>query len=78
MNLEELANAYFRNYHSTNKDDDFWACEEVHRLVRINLDRAWEITLLLLIKAKTDDELGYVAAGPLEDMVDGYGDRALD
>ena len=35
------------------------------------------ITLLLIRKAQ-DDVLGYIAAGRLEDFVDGYGDRGFD
>lgn len=79
FDLNDLANAYLQNYRSQNKEEHFWAWEEVTRIVQgADLNRAWEITLQLLRKAHTDDELGYVAAGPLEDMVDGYGDRALD
>ena len=77
FDLNTLADAYLRQ-HATKSDDGFWAWEEVNRRVRSNdLDTAWEITLLLLQKA-SDDALGYVAAGPLEDVVDGYGHRALD
>jgi hypothetical protein len=69
-----LADTYLRH-----RAEDFWAWERVHEIVQGgDLDRAWEITLLLLQKAQTDDALGYVAAGPLEDIVDGYGDQALD
>lgn len=42
------------------------------------MKNAWDITLLLLRKAETDDALAYVAAGPLEDFLDIYGDSALD
>lgn len=46
--------------------------------VRTDLPHAWAITKALIEKADTDDALGYVAAGPLEDLLDGYGDAALD
>jgi hypothetical protein len=75
--LNTLADTYLR-HHATKSDDDFWAWQRVDEIVRGgDLDRAWEITLLLLTKAP-DDVLGYIAAGPLEDFVDGYGDRGLD
>jgi hypothetical protein len=75
--LNTLADSYLRHY-ATNSDDDFWAWQRVDEIVRSrDLDRAWEITLLLLRKAP-DDVLGYIAAGALEDFVDGYGDRGLD
>jgi hypothetical protein len=76
--LIALADIYLRQ-HATNRAEDFWAWERVHEIVQGgDLDSAWEITLLLLQKAQTDDALGHVAAGPLEDIVDGYGDQALD
>jgi hypothetical protein len=72
-----LAETYLRSRHQ--RDEDIWAWETVNDAVRSgNFNRAYEITLLLLKKATTDDELKYVAAGPLEDLVDGYGNRALD
>lgn len=75
--LNTLADGYLR-HHATKSDDDFWACQRVHEIVRSgDLERAWEITLLLLTKAQ-DDVLGYIAAGPLEDFIDGYADRGLD
>jgi hypothetical protein len=76
--LNTLADTYLR-HHDTNRDEDFWAWEEVSEIVRSrDVDRAWEITFLLLKKATSDDELACIAAGPLEDLVDGYGDNALD
>lgn len=78
LDLNTLADTYLRQY-TTKRDEDFWAWQEVDRILRSgDLGLAWEITLLLLRKAQTDDVLGYVAAGPLEDIVDGYGDQALD
>jgi hypothetical protein len=77
FDLNTLTNSYLRQ-HATKSEAEFWACEEVDRRVRSgDFDIAWEITVLLLQKA-SDDALGYVAAGPLEDVIDGYGHRALD
>ena len=76
FDLNTLVDTYLRQ-HATKRDEDFWAWQEVDRRVKTgDLDLAWEITLLLLRNAP-DDALGYVAAGPLEDLVDGYGDRAM-
>ena len=75
--LNTLADTYLR-HHATRSDDDFWAWQKVDEIVRGgDLDRAWEITLVLMRKAP-DDVLDYIAAGPLEDFIDGYGDRGLD
>jgi len=76
--LNTLAECYFR-YRAAKSDDDFWAWQRVHEAVCSgDLDSAWEVALLLLRKAPDDDALGFVAAGPLEDFIDGYGDQALD
>jgi hypothetical protein len=75
--LNTLADTYLRNG-ATRSDEDFWAWQRVDEIVRAgDLDRAWEITRLLLRKAP-DDLIGYIAAGPLEDFIDVYGDRGLD
>lgn len=77
IDLNSLADTYLRSRQQ--RDEDFWAWERVQDTIRSgDLGRAYDITLLLLKKASTDDELSYVAAGPLEDLVDGYGDKALD
>lgn len=76
-NLPELANIYMRHY-AQGRDEDFWAWEEVQRLVRNGLSQAWLIIEVLVERAESKEALSYVAAGPLEDFVDGYGDAALD
>jgi len=73
MNLDTLAEAYLRH-----RDEDFWSWEEVRRIVETDLNGGWKITLLLLEKAASDDDVGHIAAGPLEDLLDCYGDKALD
>ena len=77
LDLNRLAATSLRSRHQ--RAEDFWASEKVQDTIRSgDFDRAYDITLLLLKRATTDDELSYVAAGPLEDLVDGYGDKALD
>ena len=76
--LNALAEAYLRNHRSSDKEKDFWAWEEVLRLIRDEPEAAWRVTLLLLDKAESDAEVGYIAAGPLEDFIDVHGHRALD
>jgi hypothetical protein len=72
-----LADTYLR-HRALGREEDFWAWQEVDRIVRADLARGWEITLLLLKKTESDEALAYVAAGPLEDLVDGYGNAAFD
>jgi hypothetical protein len=78
IGLDALADAYLRNHRNPDKNAEFWAWEDVHDLVKTDLDAAWTVTLLLLDKASSDDEVGYIAAGPLEDLIDLYGHKALD
>ena len=73
MNLDTLAEAYLRNH-----EEDFWAWEEVHRAVETDLTAGWKIILLLLERAASDRDVHHVAAGPLEDLIDRYGHKALD
>jgi hypothetical protein len=74
--LNTIADTYLR-HHQTHSDEDFWAWQEVEDIVRGgDLDLAWQVTLLL--RKAPNDSLGHVAVGPLEDLIDGYGDQALD
>jgi len=75
--LDKLTDVYLR-HHATNGNEDFWAFEEVDRRVRAGLAQGWAVVRILVDKADADIPLGYIAAGPLEDLVDGYGDSALD
>jgi hypothetical protein len=75
--LNKLTDVYLR-HHARRSDEDFWAWQQVDSIVRADLSKGWKVTLLLLKKADTESALGYVAAGPLEDLIDGYGHEALD
>lgn len=70
--LIALANVYLR-HHASHLEEDFWAWQEVERRVRADLSQGWAVTRLLVEKADSDATLGYVAAGPLEDLVDETG-----
>lgn len=73
MNSDTLVEAYLRH-----RPDDFWAWEEVDRVVKANLNDGWNMILMLLERAASNDAVQYIAAGPLEDLIDLYGHRALD
>jgi hypothetical protein len=77
VNLDNLADAYLRHYREQRRADS-WSFADVNNLVRTNVDRAWQITSLLLSKAETERELGYIASGPLEDFLGTYGEKAID
>jgi hypothetical protein len=77
INLDNLADAYLRNYREKWRVDQ-WAFEKVNDLIGSNVDRAWEITSLLLSKADPGRELSYVASGPLEDFLGIYKEKAIN
>jgi Family of unknown function (DUF6869) len=60
---EEIAEAYFRRRH-----EDFWAWEEVQERLRMP-EEGWRIIRLLIEKAPSLEALGYVGAGPVEDLL---------
>lgn len=72
-NLDTLTDAYLRGHH-----EDYWAWEEWQRIVKSDLNAAWKLTLLMLERAESEDRLGRVAAGALEDLIDLHGPKALD
>lgn len=76
--LNALAEAHLRNHRSSDKNKDLWAWEEVRRLIEDDPEAAWRVILLLLDKVESDGEVGYIAAGPLEDFIDFRGHEALD
>jgi len=54
------------------KDKD-WASEALNELVREDPDKAWAVVELLVERADSDELLGSIAAGPLEDLLRKHG-----
>ena len=77
MLSNELVQAYFR-YRKTQAEVDFWAWDQVTDLVLADPDRGWEAALALVRAAQGPEELAYVAAGPLEDLLATHGPRIWD
>src|SRR5689334_16702031 len=78
MDLHALADTYLR-HHKEKRTEDSWAFDRVGEIVRNEPDVALELTLLLLKKAGDDDAvLAYVAAGPLEDLLNLHGLYVID
>jgi hypothetical protein len=69
-----LAETYLRQY-ETKSDDDFWAYERVDDLVKKEPQAGWRITLKLVELAPSGAALAYVAAGPLEVIVNRWGNE---
>lgn len=77
MDTEKLADTYLL-YFESKQEQDRWAWSEVDDLVRRDPDRGWEITCLLVNKANSDEALGFVAAGALEDLLKKHGPAVID
>jgi len=71
---EALAAAYLRQY-ETKSNEDFWAYKQVDDIVRKNPQAGWRITRRLIDLARDGAALAYVAAGPLEDMMNWWGNE---
>jgi hypothetical protein len=70
--LERVVEAWFQ-YEAT-----FWAWERVKDLIRMDPELAWGVITLLVEQSPSDQVLGAVGAGPLEDFLSAYGERMID
>jgi Family of unknown function (DUF6869) len=76
--IPTLVTVYLR-YGETQQEADSWAYSEVYERVSDNdpID-AWDVTIALVEGAASDDQLGYVGAGPLESLVTHHGTALLN
>ena len=75
--LPALVAAYLRHAASQG-DADFRAWEEVRELVLTQPEVAWPLVLALIDQAPTPAILGYIAAGPLEELISAHGAQCVD
>jgi hypothetical protein len=68
---QSLARAWFEEPQPT------WACDEVRRLVEAEPANALVALDALIDAAPDSDRLGYVGAGPLEDLARNFGDQVV-
>lgn len=68
MDIKKLTQSYLEHYRSK-LDADAWAWEEVNNIVHTSADDGWLVVMELIKEASTDEELSYIAAGPLEDLL---------
>lgn len=76
MSANDVVETYLK-FHREQLDSDFWAWEEVDELVRVDPDSSWDLILALLSQTETMEQIAYVAAGPVEDWINHYGDSHL-
>lgn len=72
LELESLADAWIL------QAENFWAFMKLRDLVNTRGDVALSVIFDIATKAKSDEVLGSLAAGPLEDMLHAYADSYLD
>jgi len=77
MNPEDAAVTYLRYYREKNGEDS-WILEKADVAFNSNVDEAWEITRAAIEKAISNEELAYVAAGPLENLLHMHGPAVID
>lgn len=58
--------------------ETYWAWELLHEIVGRSHDEAWPLVIEIAKKSESDDVLGALAVGPMEDMLCAYGDHYFD
>jgi len=72
VDSEKIITTYL-HYFETKQETDFWAVDEVDTRVLRDPEKGWEITRTLVNRALTEEALAYIAAGPLEDLLNHHG-----
>ncbi|WP_185234336.1 DUF6869 domain-containing protein [Teredinibacter franksiae] len=52
----------------------FWAWEKLHQITDRSHDEAWLLVIEIAKRSDSEDVLGALAAGPMEDMLTAFGD----
>lgn len=60
--------------HWIQNQETFWAWIKLHDIVDRSHDEAWPIVIEIAKNTTSDEVLGSLAAGPMEDMLCAYGD----
>ena len=60
------------------RDRYFAAWEQVYSMVHEQPDEAWTLILELIDRASDELTLAYIAAGPLEDLINWHGPASID
>jgi hypothetical protein len=78
---DSLRDAFFTNWFSEwapEKPIYGWASQMLVHQIDENPDAAWNLVLGLIARAPDDDSLGWVGAGPLEDLLCHHGEMLID
>lgn len=81
-NRDRLLEAYFAHVKAMQQgiqdDPDFWAVEEIWKLIERDPEGTWTLVLEMLRRADGDYMIASIAAGPLEDFIVRYGSPWLE
>jgi hypothetical protein len=58
-------------------EDNFWAFNAMYNLLREDPEQAW-LVLLQMLERADEARIGVLAAGPLEDLMSGYGPQLIE
>jgi hypothetical protein len=75
MDIPALAEAYVRR---EPQGDSEKAENELHRMLREDPEDAWDFIIAAIDAARSVDDLGFIGAGPIEDMLRFWGGRFND
>jgi hypothetical protein len=76
VNSDTIAAAYLR-YFEAKQPKDEWAVAAVDTLVRQDPHGAWKVVGTMINTAGSEEALAYVAAGPLEDLLNLHGGTVI-
>ena len=73
--IDVFTKAWFEEWGEENWD---WATQLLRKLIQYEPDSAWRLINELILNAQDEEELGCVAAGPLEDLLCDHGSQFVD
>ena len=76
LSPDEWAEVWLR-HNRDRRDEDFWAFDELVTTLWEDPERVW-LVVLSLVKLASPDQLGAVAAGPLEHLIDDHAPAFID
>jgi len=59
-------------------EETFWAWGKVNELIEQDPEPAWRVILHIIELSESDDQLGVVSAGPLEDLLSQHGEHFIE
>jgi hypothetical protein len=75
---DEIVSAFFANFQEEGDGPNFDAFLTMSEIVRRDPERAWHLTVEMLRTATDPLYQAYVAAGPLENLMNSYGLELID